>query len=484
MSDAASLPGTSRSCHPPLGVLTVCLGVQILYLCSFSIAIPQSNALMKLTFSDSGHGTSDFTVKFWGGAFIGIQNIAFGFAVYFAKTLFADRHRLAITWSMVVSILGCIFFTTGTIFPISNASWRIFILMSARVVQGVGAGLDFTAKNVITALSSPDVLPTYYSYWSIACAAGSGTGPLLVYGSSFLPGVSQLSLFGQCAVPMIGLCVLQGVLFAIHLKVFPAEIQTASEKTTSNVTIPMPREQRRNKILVSVFLGFVRCLIRASWEAVCSIALETAFGYDVYTSSLIFSSFYFTVIPTQTLFKTYRKRFTDSKWMHAMIYAAATGVVLLWFGLVFTILGHRLRLVLFVLGSLLLFDGLSISATVSDCAGVKFADDSDPQLNKTNVVFWQIIAKGFIGKALGPVVGRLSVVGQWNGFGILTLSMLLLSEFLSRKVLEQPEGPVASLELELSLHAPGARPPVLLLQRRAEAISCKKLQLDDTEFIA
>eukprot|EP00929_Paragymnodinium_shiwhaense_P028087 TRINITY_DN16351_c1_g1_i1.p1 TRINITY_DN16351_c1_g1~~TRINITY_DN16351_c1_g1_i1.p1 ORF type:complete len:1058 (+),score=265.08 TRINITY_DN16351_c1_g1_i1:85-3258(+) len=444
--------------HPPTVVAVVCLGVQFLYLCSYSVVIPQSHRLVSHILNDT-HTVPDagddhpggFSEQLFSGLIIGMQNVAFGIAVYFARYKYIDKQRQIITVSLLVSIFGSLLFAVGASVAV-EAKVALFLLLLARLVQGAAAGVDFTAKNVITEMCDTDQLTVYNSYWSMACAVGNGAGPLLVFMTSLLPGAGDWTPGKQCAMPLIGLMILEAALFAIHVQMFPETVNKYG-KTGGSVrqTIPMPRNERAWKIGTSVFLGFVRHMVRSAWEAVGSLGFELRFGFHPYHVSLLLCVFYFTSVPAQTLFKVHRKKLDDNQWMHAMCWMAAVGVAMLWVGLagpdddyVGYSFGWWWRFSIFILGSLLIYDGLSIHATVSDTAGVKFADPSDPTLNSANVVFIQILAKGFIGRSLGPLLGRLSVVGQWSGFALMTLTLLGISEALTTFVLERTSAPSPS----------------------------------------
>jgi len=431
---------------PPFMVALVCLGVQFMYLCSYSVVLPISSRLTKHILHDDeadGPDASGLKLKFFSGLLIGVQHVAFGVAIYLARYKFLHRERFIITVSMIISMVGCIMFAVGATLDADN-EFAFAIIVIARLVQGAGAGVDYTAKFVITTLSSNDMLTVYNSYWSIACSVGTGFGPILVAVTSLLPGADGWDVGMQSALPMLFLCGLELALFVVHVMKFPEDVTSAKTATAASAreVIPMSRADRTWKVGATVFLGFVRHLVRSAWEAIVSLALEEAFQLHLSSSSLLLSMFYFTSVPAQTSFKRRRNMFSDNMWMHIMTWVAAVGVVLLWLGVVAPF-PRYVGLCVFLFGSLLIYDGLSVHATVSDVAGVKFADASDSLLNPANVILAQILAKGFVGRSLGPVVGRLSVVGQWHGFALLALGLLLVSELLTTFVLEKESNPAS-----------------------------------------
>lgn len=450
---ASSNGDEEGSQKPPFMVAVVCLGVQFLYLCSYSVVLPISSRLTKHIWQEGDEEADGLMIKFCSGVLIGVQHVAFGVAIYLARYKFLHKERCIITVSMIVSMVGSILFAVGATLD-ADKEFAFAIILVARMVQGAGAGVDYTAKFVITTLSSNDMLTVYNSYWSIACAVGTGFGPVLVFLTSILPGADGRDVGMQSALPMLLLCGLELALFVLHVMKFP-EAVTNAKKTAANTreVIPMSRADRTWKIATTVFLGFVRHLVRSAWEAVVSLALEDAFKLHLSSSSLLLSMFYFTSVPAQTTFSRYRKTLSDNNWMHLMCWVAAAGVVLLWLGVwlwLKDLVPKMLGLCIFLFGSLLIYDGLSVHATVSDVAGVKFADASDSLLNPANVILAQILAKGFVGRSVGPVVGRLSVHGGWHGFALLTLGLLLISELLTTLVLEKEGAPPASVrEMEL-----------------------------------
>jgi len=450
----ASLDGAeAASQKPPFMVAFVCLGVQFLYLCSYSVVLPISSRLTKHIFHEDDEASAEASglmVKFLSGLLIGVQHVAFGVAIYLARYKFLHRERCIITVSMMVSIVGSIMFAVGATLD-ADKEFAFAVILVARMVQGAGAGVDYTAKFVITTLSSNDMLTVYNSYWSIACAVGTGFGPILVATTAFLPGADSWDVGRQSAIPMLLLCLLEFALFVLHVMQFP-EAVTSAKKTAASAreVVPMSRADRTWKVATTVFLGFVRHLVRSAWEAIVSLALEDAFELHLSSSALLLSMFYFTSVPAQTSFSRNRNRLSDNQWMHVMCWVAAVGVVLLWLGVVAP-LPKIVGLCVFLVGSLLIYDGLSVHATVSDVAGVKFADASDSLLNPANVILAQILAKGFVGRSLGPVVGRLSVHGQWHGFALLALGLLLISELLTTFVLEKEGAPAPARQVGLEM---------------------------------
>jgi broad specificity phosphatase PhoE/MFS family permease len=447
-------------------VALVCLGVQFLYLCSYSVVLPISSRLTKHIWQEGDEAADGLTIKFFSGVLIGVQHVAFGVAIYLARYKFLHKERCIITVSMIISMVGSIMFAVGATLD-ADKEFAFAIILVARMVQGAGAGVDYTAKFVITTLSSNDMLTVYNSYWSIACAVGTGFGPILVFLTSVLPGADGRDVGMQSALPMLLLCGLELALFVLHVMKFP-EAVTNAKKTAANTreVIPMSRADRTWKVATTVFLGFVRHLVRSAWEAIVSLALEEAFELHLSSSSLLLSMFYFTSVPAQTTFSRHRKKLSDNNWMHLMCWVAAAGVVLLWLGIWLWINGLLPKMVglcIFLFGSLLIYDGLSVHATVSDVAGVKFADASDSLLNPANVILAQILAKGFIGRSVGPVVGRLSVHGGWHGFALLTLGLLLISELLTTFILEKEAAPPASAR-ETELAPRNSRGQALLAQ--------------------
>eukprot|EP00746_Dinoflagellata_sp_MGD_P068041 gnl/MRDRNA2_/MRDRNA2_28068_c0_seq1.p1 gnl/MRDRNA2_/MRDRNA2_28068_c0~~gnl/MRDRNA2_/MRDRNA2_28068_c0_seq1.p1 ORF type:complete len:779 (+),score=127.24 gnl/MRDRNA2_/MRDRNA2_28068_c0_seq1:112-2448(+) len=447
------IQGGSR--FPPFTVTVVCLGVQFFYLCSYSVVIPQSSKLVKSILHD---GASEVQQKLYSGTLIGLQNVAFGAAVYLARYKFVGKERLVITISIIASVLGSFVFYMGAAQWFAGSS--LSVLLVARVIQGLGAGVDFTAKHVITVMSSHDMLSVYNSYWSMACSVGTGTGPLLVFLTSHIRGTSNISSDNEIGVrsadPLFVLCCLEATLLIIHFTTFPQSVaRKRDSEGAKKEVIKLDRRDRAQKIWTSVFLGFVRHLVRTAWEAVASLALEDHFKLEHHHTSLLLAGFYFTSIPAQTCYKNQRHRLSDSNWMHAMCFLTIGGVLLLWMSLA-SHLGDMVGLIVFVIASLLVYDGMAIHATVSDVVGVKFADPDDPTYNSANVIFWQIMAKGCVGRSLGPVVGRLSVVGQWTGFALLSLFLLVVSELLTIFVIERQNSPSENGDIELQDTRPTA----------------------------
>merc|ERR1719210_398001 len=134
------------------------------------------------------HSTSDS--RCWGcnlisGTMIGTQSVAFGVATCIARRYAIGREHKAIYLCGAISIIGFVIFLAGALSPVPPRV-AIALLLLGRLIQGLGAGVDFTTKHVLTQSCDADNLTIYNSYWSMAGAWGTGTGPMLVWLSSFL----------------------------------------------------------------------------------------------------------------------------------------------------------------------------------------------------------------------------------------------------------------------------------------------------------
>lgn len=390
----------------------------------------------KATSSDD----SSVSVKFFSGVLIGVQHVAFFIAIYFARFKYLHHERSIITGSLLVSMAGCAMFAVGATLK-AGKEVAFSIILIARLVQGGGAGVEYTAKYVITAMSSTDMLSVYNAYWNMAAAVGSSAGPTLVAAASVLPGADGWSVGLQSAAPVLLLCVLEFALLVLHVATFPEAVTSATQAADAEKeVILISTVDRAWKIGASLFHGLVRRLVDSMWEAVVTLALEDRFGFHLSSSSLLLSLFYLSSVPAQLTFTRHRRSLTDNGWTRATCWLTAVGVALLWLGVAFP-LPLVLGLSLFVIGSLLIYSGMAVLATVSDVVGVKFADPADELLNTENVILAQTLTKSFVGRSLGPVVGRLSVHGQWHGFAVMALLLLLASELLTVNVLEKEGAP-------------------------------------------
>merc|ERR1719313_502319 len=129
----------------------------------------------------------------------------------------------------------------------------------------------------------------------------------------------------------------------------------------------------------------------------------------------------------------------------------------------------------------MIYGALAIHATVSDVLGVRYADPNDPVFNTENIIFAQVITKGFLGRLVGPIAGRLSVVGQFAGFSILVLVLLGVSELLTVLILErkyQSSDPSAQVEMTAMSTPAEDR---LGRRSRLRSISLHRLTLEDAE---
>merc|ERR1719313_1696345 len=129
----------------------------------------------------------------------------------------------------------------------------------------------------------------------------------------------------------------------------------------------------------------------------------------------------------------------------------------------------------------MIYGALAIHATVSDVLGVRYADPSDRIFNTENIIFFQVITKGFLGRLVGPIAGRLSVVGQFAGFSILVLVLVGVSELLTVLILErkyQSSDPSAQVEM-----AAMSTPAEDRLGRRSRlrSITLHRLTLENAE---
>ncbi|CAK0818699.1 unnamed protein product [Prorocentrum cordatum] len=146
----ASLDGAeAASQKPPFMVAFVCLGVQFLYLCSYSVVLPISSRLTKHIFHEDDEASAEASglmVKFLSGLLIGVQHVAFGVAIYLARYKFLHRERCIITVSMMVSIVGSIMFAVGATLD-ADKEFAFAVILVARMVQGAGAADDSQSEH-------------------------------------------------------------------------------------------------------------------------------------------------------------------------------------------------------------------------------------------------------------------------------------------------------------------------------------------------
>mmetsp|Transcript_49686 Transcript_49686/g.158942 ORF Transcript_49686/g.158942 Transcript_49686/m.158942 type:complete len:680 (-) Transcript_49686:250-2289(-) len=243
-------------------------------------------------------------------------------------------------------------------------------------------------------------------------------------------GLAALARPGRLrALPLLLLLFWQAALLSLHLVYFPLQLDGAAGKGGSKAheVMPLVREDRLAKVFTAIFLGFIRHLVRTAWEAVSVLALQQEHRCSMQQATCVIALFYFLSYPVQMLYSRNRERLSEEGWMRLMVILAGAGAILLMLDS-----ANSNGIFIFVIGSMLMYCALAVHATVSDSVGVRFADDSDALLNVENVIFMQVIAKGLIGRLMGPLAGRLSVVGgHFEGFAMLSLSLLVVSEVLT-----------------------------------------------------
>lgn len=241
-------------------------------------------------------------------------------------------------------------------------------------------------------------------------------------------------------MPLLILCVLWTPLLLVNMK-YAGEWSVAAGETAGSKRgggrklVPMPYRERLVKVLVSVFLGFVRGCVRAMWEAVSSLIFEVHFGYKPIQVAWIMSLTFFGTIPMVLYFPRVQKLLSDSNWMHTTVCLAMMGTLMLWWGVDDQYPGMRNDVVV-GLGSLFVMGPLAIHATMSDFVGVKLADPNDWLLNPGTVVLMQSLSKNVVGQLLGPVIGRATAVMPWRYFVFTVLGCLLISELFTLAVFD------------------------------------------------
>eukprot|EP00927_Polykrikos_kofoidii_P065863 TRINITY_DN61582_c0_g1_i1.p1 TRINITY_DN61582_c0_g1~~TRINITY_DN61582_c0_g1_i1.p1 ORF type:complete len:648 (-),score=60.15 TRINITY_DN61582_c0_g1_i1:99-2042(-) len=433
--------------RPGFVLVSCCVGARFLYQASFTVLIPQSYALTREILLDQG-STSNAWAHALSGSLIAIQQLSYVIVICLARyglDFFSDFSL--ILGFLLASMAGSLLLCWGLLAPIS--AWTCAaVLLSGRVVQGLGAGVEYTTKQILTRHCSADIISSYFAYLSGGSSFGGGFGTILVFAATVVPGFAGLPLKHQTAMPMVFLVSCQLVQVLVITLLFPRsgpdKPASLSKKCSIHVTVPMTYTARKAVIFTTVFFEFSRHMLRSAWEATSVLVMVDVFGVQLQDTSLFVAAVLCFSYPAMATFAVSKGLLSDTTWLHGTCVVAAYASIMMIDIDEDSHLTRHTQMYFYMCGSLLLYCMLSINGCASDALGVIYADNDDPLLNSSNVVFWQGMAKGCLGRLAGPVVGSMTVLrSQWT-FPMLMLSVLSLMEVMTLLFIPSTTRPVPS----------------------------------------
>eukprot|EP00927_Polykrikos_kofoidii_P064014 TRINITY_DN5899_c0_g1_i1.p1 TRINITY_DN5899_c0_g1~~TRINITY_DN5899_c0_g1_i1.p1 ORF type:complete len:603 (-),score=51.40 TRINITY_DN5899_c0_g1_i1:91-1899(-) len=417
---------------PSCAVLIGCVGARFLYQASYTIAILHSYNVTWQLMMEQGF-TSTALIHGVSGLLLAIQHVSYVIITCLTRYRWSHYSDFALIGGFLVcSLFGTLLLCLGLCIPMDSLLC-LSILFIARVVQGFGAGVEYTTYQTLTKHCSATTVSVYYAYLSGGASCGGGFGLFLVFAVDASPCFSELPVKQKFLAPFTLLLCFQLIQLALHTFFFPRKNDEMSSvgRKLEPATIPMAYRDRRAVIFTTIFFDFVRHMLRSGWEAVSVLVMIHHFGVSVRNTAMFLAFVLCFAYPALTLYAKTKWLMTEENWMHATAGVAACAIYVAVIDDDDPQHMQVFQLYFYMLGSLVFYCMILIHGSASDALGVIFADNKDPILNVPSVVFWQGMSKGFLGRLVGPVVGRIAHSDSQVSFQLLVIVVVGVIEAMT-----------------------------------------------------
>lgn len=417
-----------RTFHPPLFEMACIVAVQAMNSADWAVILPIDTYVARFL----GQG------ELYASWLVAILYVPFPASLYMFRLVTNTSYKWAYdAWSASVVLGNALF----VLLLIRRPPGVVYLLLGARMVQGLGQCVSYTNKQVLALVTSYDVRNKHMASLGSGNIAGNATGAMLCAVFVTFLGqrveVAHTPLYLVSGALSVGaLALVAGIVMHFghphHIQVVPERYRLqpggARMGFAGNVST---EDSRRLRVVATNVLGFLRITNRAAWQTVSLYLLMREFDYSMLHACAAYSAVVILAMFTQQWFGQVQYLLADEAWVRlSEIVSAVSTLGMFRFSL--SRLSRHAASYQFILASIVFYSGMSVNSNVTNVNATKYAIETDPWFNQKAITTAQLILQNMLGKIVGPIYGMwlYSHYGQ-NGFVAGVVAVNFLSTLVS-----------------------------------------------------